>query len=47
MIFQGNVKIRLDPIKKIPLSPPSIKGGLRFTPLKRVREPGWFAEFYC
>jgi hypothetical protein len=30
---QGNVKVRLNPVKKIPLNPPLIKGDLRFSPL--------------
>jgi hypothetical protein len=31
----GNVKVRLNPVKKIPLNPPLIKGDLMFTPLRR------------
>ena len=30
---QGNVKVRLNPVKKIPLNPPLIKWDLMFTPL--------------
>ena len=30
---QGNVKVRLNPVKKIPLNPPLIKRDLRFSPL--------------
>jgi hypothetical protein len=30
ILLQGNVKVRLNPVKKIPLNPPLIKGDLRF-----------------
>jgi hypothetical protein len=33
--MQGNVKVRLNPVKKIPLKPPLIKGDLTFTPLTK------------
>ena len=31
-IYQGNVKVRLNTVKKIPRNPPLIKGKLMFTP---------------
>jgi hypothetical protein len=32
---QGNVKVRLNPVKKIPLNPPLIKGDLIFPPFEK------------
>jgi hypothetical protein len=35
MPVQGNVKIKLNPVKKIPLNPPLIKGDLIFIPFEK------------